>query len=78
MNMAFLAALGLLWVGSNAAALEKSALHDMPSMFVMLVILVVVAICLRRTLVTLANREKDGLRFEEEPPPLVIGLELNR
>src|SRR5262249_56705341 len=77
MNMAFLAAVGLLWVGSNAAALERNALHGARSMFEMLVFLVFAAICLRRAVLVLANREKDTLRFEEEPASQLIGLQLN-
>jgi len=77
MNMAFLAALGLLLVGREAAALERNALQDTQGMFLMLAILAFAAICLRRAVLTLAKREKDALRFEEEPPPLVIGLQLN-
>jgi CubicO group peptidase (beta-lactamase class C family) len=77
MNMAFLAALGLLWGGREAADLERRALQDSRSTLLMLAILVFAAICVRRILVTLVSREKDELRFEEEPPPLLIGLELN-
>lgn len=77
MHMALLAALGLLLVGKDAAALERSALRETRSMFLMLAILVLAAICLRRVVLTLANRERDALRFEEEPPPLVMGLQLN-
>jgi hypothetical protein len=77
MHMVFLAALGLLLVGREAADLERRALHDTRSMFLMLAILVFAAICLRTAVLTLANRKKDALRFEEEPAPLVIGLQLN-
>jgi|RhiMethySRZTD1v2_1073278.scaffolds.fasta_scaffold2965078_1 hypothetical protein len=78
MNMAFLAALGLLLVGREAAALERRALHEARSMFLMLAVLAFAAICLRTAVLTLASREKDALRFEEEPPPVVICLQLDR
>ena len=30
-----------------------------------------------RKIFTLASREKDTIRFEEEPPPVVMGLQLD-
>ena len=75
--MAFLATLGLLLGGSYAADLERRALHDTSSMLLMLVMLGVASICVRQTAVILTKREGHALRFEEEPPPLLIGLELN-
>jgi hypothetical protein len=77
MNMALLAALGLLLKGADAARFERQTLQHTRSTLLMLAILVFAAICVRKILVTLVSREKDALRFEEEPPPLLIGLELN-
>jgi CubicO group peptidase (beta-lactamase class C family) len=75
-NMVLLAALGLLLIGRDAAAFERQALQDTRSTLSMLALLAFVAIGVRRMVFTLASREKDTLRFEEEPPPVVMGLQL--
>jgi hypothetical protein len=77
MNMALLAALGLLLIGRDAASFERQTLQDMRSTLWMLAVLVFAAISMRRALLSLANREKEALRFEEEPPPVVMGLQLD-
>lgn len=77
MNMAFLAALGLLLLGRDVAAFERQTLYDTRSTLLLLAILVLASFCMRRIVLTLVRREKDALRFEEEPPPQLIGLQLN-
>ena len=77
-HMAFLGALGLLIVGRDAATLERQALQETGSMTVMLALLVVAWVCVRRTAMVLARREEQELRFEEEEPPVVMGLGLYR
>jgi CubicO group peptidase (beta-lactamase class C family) len=76
-NMALLAVLGLALIGRDAASFERQTLQDVRSTLLMLAILAFVSICLRRTVLTLASREKDTLRFEEEPAPVVMGLQLD-
>ena len=77
-NMAFLGALVLLLVGSDAVTIERNALRETGSMTVMLLLLAVVWVCVRRTSMALARREKQELRFEEEAPPELMGLGLYR
>ena len=77
MNMALLAAFGLLLIGRDAASFERQALQDTRGAVSMLALLAFVAIAVRRTVFTLASREKDTIRFEEEPTPVVMGLELD-
>jgi CubicO group peptidase (beta-lactamase class C family) len=77
MNMALLAALGLLLIGRDAASFERQALQDTRGAVSMLALLAFVAIGVRRTVFTLASREKDTIRFEEEPTPVVMGLQLD-
>jgi len=77
-HMAFLGAIGVLVAGRDAAMLERHALLETGSMTVMLALLVVVWVCIRRTTVTLAGREEQELRFEEEAPPMIQGLGLYR
>lgn len=77
LNMALLAALGLLLIGRDAASFERQTLQDMRSTLWMLAVLLFAATCLRRAILTLTNREKEGLRFEEEPSPVVMGLQLD-
>jgi hypothetical protein len=43
-----------------------------------LAVLVFAAICVRKAVLALANREKEALRFEEELPPVVMCLQLDR
>jgi hypothetical protein len=43
----------------------------------MLALLVVAWVCVRRTAIALAKREEQELRFEEEEPPVVMGLGLD-
>jgi CubicO group peptidase (beta-lactamase class C family) len=78
MNMALLAALGLLLIGRDAASFERHTLQDVRSTLLILAVLVFAAICMRRAGLTLANGEKEALRFEEEPSPVVMGLQLDR
>ena len=77
-HIAFLAALGLLLAGSEAARLERQALQRTGSMVEMLALLLVVWICFRRTTVGLSRTEEQELQFEEEAPPAVLGLGLCR
>jgi CubicO group peptidase (beta-lactamase class C family) len=77
-HMVFLGALGVLVVGRNAAMLERQALQETGSMAVMLALLVVAWVYVRRTAMALAKREEQELRFEDEEPPLVMGLGLYR
>jgi hypothetical protein len=77
-HMVFLGAIGVLVVGRNAAMLERQALQETGSMTVMLALLVVACVCVRRTAMALAKREEQELRFEDEEPPLVMGLGLYR
>jgi hypothetical protein len=77
MNMALLAALGPLLIGRDAAAFERQTLRDTRSTLLMLAILAFASFCVRKIVLTLVSREKDALRFEEEPPPELIGLQLN-
>jgi len=77
MNMALLAALGLALIGRDAASFERQALQDTRGAVSMLALLAFVAIGVRRTVLTLASREKDTIRFEEEPTPVVMGLQLD-
>jgi hypothetical protein len=77
MHMAFLAGMGLLLGGADAAALERTALQDTRSMLLMLAVLAFASFCLRRIVVTRAMREKQALRFDEQPPLQLIGLQLN-
>jgi CubicO group peptidase (beta-lactamase class C family) len=77
-HMVFLGAIGVLVVGRNAAMLEWDALQETGSTTVMLALLVAAWICVRRTAVALAKREEQELRFEDEEPPLVMGLGLYR
>ena len=77
-HMVFLGALGLLVIGRHAAMLERQALQETGSMTVMLALLVVACVCVRRTAMALAKREEQELRFEDEEPPLVMGLGLYR
>ena len=60
--------------GAREESLARSAKH----VFLMLAVLAFAAICLRTAVLTLASREKDALRFEEEPPSVVICLQLDR
>jgi len=76
-NMALLAAFGVALIGHEAAAFERQTLQDTRSTLLMLALLVFVAIGVRRTVFTLASREKDTIRFEEEPTPVVMGLQLD-
>jgi hypothetical protein len=71
--MALLAALGLTVIGHDAASFERQTLQDVGSTLLMLAVLLVAAVCLRRAVL----REKEALRFEEEPPPVVMGLQLD-
>ena len=73
MNMTLLAALGLLLIGRDAASFERQTLQDMRSTLLILALLVLAAICVRRAVLVLANRETEALRFEEEPSPVVMG-----
>ena len=77
-HIAFLAALGLLLAGSEAARLERQALQRTGSMAEMLALLLVVWVCFRRTTVALARTEEQEPLFEEEAPPAVLGLRLYR
>jgi hypothetical protein len=77
MNMALLAALGLLLIGRDAASFERQTLQDLRTTLSMLAVLVFTMICVGRAVRTLANREKEALRFEEEPSPVVMGLQLD-
>src|SRR6185295_1099239 len=77
-HMVFLGAIGVLVVGRNAAMLERHALQETGSTTVMLALLVVACVCVRRTAMALAKREEQELRFEDEEPPLVMGLGLYR
>jgi hypothetical protein len=76
-HMVFLGALGMLVVGRHAAMLERHALQETDSTTVMLALLLGVCICVRGTAMALAKREQQALRFEEEEPPLVMGLGLD-
>ena len=77
-HMVFLGAVGLLVVGRDAAVLERHALQETGSMTVMLALLVVAWVCVRRAAMALATREEQELRFEEEEPPVLMGLGLYR
>src|SRR5262245_25410239 len=77
MNMALLAALGLALIGRDAASFERQALQDTRSTVSMIALLAFLAIGVRRTALTLASREKDTIRFEEEPAPVVMGLQID-
>ncbi|MBV9772264.1 MAG: beta-lactamase family protein [Bryobacterales bacterium] len=76
-HMAFLSAFGVLWLGSQAALLERHALRHTGSMALMLALLAVVGISVRRTAVALAKGDEQKLRFEEEAQPAVQGLGLS-
>jgi hypothetical protein len=54
----------------------ENRVHFSYASTVMLALLVVAWICVRRTAMALAMREEQELRFEEEEPPLVMGLGL--
>ncbi len=77
-HMVFLVAFGMLWLGSEAAILERHALRETSGMAVMLALLVVAWVAVRRTTVALAKREEQEPRFEEEIVPVVMTLGLFR
>lgn len=77
-HMVFLGALGVLVAGQNVTRLERRALQETASMAVMLAVLVFAWFCVRRLAMALAKREEQELRFEDEEPPLVMGLGLYR
>src|SRR5262249_34678815 len=58
MNMALLAALGLLLIGRDTASFERQALQDIRGAVAMLAVLVFAAMCVRRAVLTLPNREQ--------------------
>jgi len=76
-HMAFLGAFVVLWLGSEAALLERHALRHSGSMAIMLALLAVVWIAVRWTAVTLAKGEEQELLFEEQAPPVLQGLGLD-
>ncbi len=77
-HMVFLVAFGMLWLGSEAAVVERHALREAGSMALLLALLVVVWVLVRRTAVALAKQEEQELRFEEEVIPVVMELGLHR
>ena len=77
-HMVLLGAVVVLVAGSNAAMLERHALRQAGSTALMLALLAVAWVAVRRTTVALAKREEQELRFEEEVPPAVLGLGLDR
>jgi len=77
-HMAFLGAVGVLLIGSEAAKFERHALREPGGIALLLVLLVILWVAVRRTTVTLATREDQELRFEEEAPPVVLELGLHR
>ncbi len=76
-HMAFLGAFVVLWLGSEAALLERHALRHSGSMAIMLALMAIVLIAVRRTAVALAKGEEQELRFEEQAPPVLQGLGLD-
>jgi CubicO group peptidase (beta-lactamase class C family) len=77
-HMVLLVALGVLLTGPETAMAERHALRETGSMLVMLALLAVVWVAVRWTTMALARQEEQGLRFEEEEPPAVLGLGLHR
>ncbi len=76
-HMVFLGAFVVLWLGSEAAVLERHALRHSSSMAIMLALLAVVWIAVRWTAVALAKGEEQELLFEEQAPPALQGLGLD-
>ena len=77
-HMALLCALGVLLAGPEIATLERHALRETGRTLVMLALLLVAWAAVRWTMVALATREEQQLRFEEEETPAVQGLGLHR
>jgi CubicO group peptidase (beta-lactamase class C family) len=77
-HMAFLGAFGMLWLGSEATIFERHALRQTGTMLLMLALVAIVWIAVRWATVAFASREEQELRFEEEMPPVVLGLGLHR
>jgi CubicO group peptidase (beta-lactamase class C family) len=77
-HMAFLAAVGLLMAGSEAATREKHALMKSGTTAIMLALLTIGWIFVRRLTVSMARSEEQRPRFEEEARPEVEGLGLYR
>jgi hypothetical protein len=77
-HMAFLAALGLMFLILKAVEFERSALEDPANYAEVLVILVISAVCARWWTVAKANSEDTALQFEEVPPVEVLVLGLYR
>ena len=77
-HMAFLGAVGVLLGGSQAARLERLALRETRSMVVLLAVLVSLWLVVRWATLALARTEEAELRFEEEIPPVIMGLGLYR
>ncbi len=76
-HMVFLGAFVLLWLGSEAALLERHALRHTGSMLALLALLAVVWTSVRWTALSLAKGQEQELRFEEEAPPAIQGLGLS-
>ena len=77
-HMAFLGAFGMLWLGSEATIFERHALRQTGTMLLMLALVAIVWIAVRIATVAFASREEQELRFEEEVPPVLLGLGLHR
>ncbi len=76
-HMAFLAAVGLLMVGLQAAKEEHDALSKTSSTTWMLASLAILFGAVRLTTSVLTRREEQQLRFEEEMPPAILELGLH-
>ena len=77
-HMAFLAALGLLFLIGEGAAYEWHALRDANSYAWTVCALTAVAILVRWRTVALEGSDEAIVEFEEKPPPAVLGLGLHR
>jgi len=77
-HMIFFAAVAVLIIGSSGTMLERRAMGETGRTVVMLASLFVVWISIRIAARVLARRDDQELRFEEEVPPAVQGLGLNR
>jgi hypothetical protein len=77
-HMAFLGALGFLFLVLRGVALEWRALHDPASYARMLIVLGLLAALARWRTVVLAKSQEAIVQFEEVAPPAILSLGLNR